>query len=62
MNVYDAIAGMPDEVRAKNLILLDEENRVVGLESIGSLVSRFPKFAGKTPEELVELGVTPTSG
>ena len=62
MNEYDWLAGLPPEVRAKNLILLDEENRVVGLESIGSLVSRFPKFAGKTPEELVELGVTPTSG
>jgi len=62
MNEYDWLAGMPPQVRAKNLILLDEENRVVGLESIGSLVSRFPKFAGKTPAELVELGVTPTSG
>ena len=62
MNEYDWLAGMPPEVRAKNLILLDESNNVVGLESIGSLVSRFPKFAGKTPAELVELGVTPTSG
>lgn len=62
MNEYDWLAGMPPEVRAKNLILLDEENRVVGLESIGSLVSRFPKFAGKTPAELAEIGVATTSG
>ena len=62
MNEYDWIAGMPEDVRAKNLILLDEANNVVGLESIGSLVSRFPKFAGKTPAELAEIGVTTTSG
>ena len=62
MNEYDWIAGMPEDVRATNLILLDEANNVVGLESIGSLVSRFPKFAGKTPAELAEIGVATTSG
>jgi hypothetical protein len=43
---------MPESVQSKPVILLDEASNVIGLESVQSLLTRFPKFAGKTPEEM----------
>ncbi len=51
-DVYDGLAGMPESVQEKPVILLDEGSNVVGLESVRSLLERFGKFAGKTPEEM----------
>jgi hypothetical protein len=46
---YDWMAGMPKDVLSKNVILLDDDSRVVGFESVGGLLSRFPKSAGEIP-------------
>lgn len=51
-DVYDGLVAMPDSVQDKPVILLDEASNVVGLESVRSLLTRFPKFAGRTAEEL----------
>jgi hypothetical protein len=59
--MYPILEGLPEEVKAKKVILLDDGSNVVGLETMGSLVARFPKFAGKTPEELASLGVDPNA-
>ena len=53
--VYDYLSGMPAEVRAKPLILLDDGSNVIGVESVDSLLQRYPKYAGKTPEELAQI-------
>ncbi len=45
--VYDSLAGLPPEVLAKPVILLDEGSNVVGLESLSSLLQRFPRTAGQ---------------
>jgi hypothetical protein len=42
-DVYDGLAAMPPEVLAKPVILLDDGSNVIGLESVGSLLQRFPK-------------------
>lgn len=39
---YAVLAGMPEEVLDRQVILLDEMFRVVGLDSVRSLISRFP--------------------
>lgn len=44
--VYDSLAAMPPEVLAKPVILLDEGSNVIGLESMASLLQRFPKPVG----------------
>ncbi len=54
-DVYDGLVAMPPSVMAKPVILLDKGGNVIGLESAGSLLTRFPKFAGKTPEELAAM-------
>ena len=51
-DVYDGLVAMPESVQSKPVILLDEASNVIGLESVQSLLTRFPKFAGKTPEEM----------
>ena len=45
--VYDSLAGLPAEVRAKPVILLDDGSNVVGIESLDSLLQRYPKTAGQ---------------
>lgn len=54
-DVYDALAAMPASVLDKPIILLDDGSNVVGLDSMRSLLQRFPKFAGKTPAELAAI-------
>lgn len=44
--VYDALASMDPAVLAKPVILLDEGSNVIGIESMGSLLQRFPKPVG----------------
>ena len=44
--VYDSLAGLPPEVLSKPVILLDEGSNVIGLESVASLLRRFPKPVG----------------
>jgi len=51
-DVYDGLAAMPDSVLDKPMILLNDTSDVIGLDSMRSLLQRYPKFAGKTPEEL----------
>ena len=46
-DVYDGLAGMPDSVQNKNVILLDDGSNVIGLESVRSLLQRFPKSVGQ---------------
>jgi hypothetical protein len=41
-DVYGYLAGMPDEVKRKPVILLDKGSNVIGLESVNSLLQRFP--------------------
>ncbi len=48
-DVYNYLADMPPEVRAKQLILLDFSNNVKGLETIDSLLARYPASAGLEP-------------
>jgi len=59
--MYPRFEELTDAVLAKKVILLDDGSNVVGIETFGSLISRFPKFAGKTPEELAALGVDPAA-
>jgi hypothetical protein len=42
-DVYDGLAALPDEVLDKQVILLDDGSNVKGLESLRSLLQRFPK-------------------
>jgi hypothetical protein len=51
-DMYDVLAAMPASVLDKPIILLDDYSNVIGLDSMRSLLQRFPKFAGKTPAEL----------
>ncbi|CAB4912664.1 MAG: hypothetical protein F2923_08340 [Actinobacteria bacterium] len=51
-DVYDGLAAMPASVLNKPMILLDEYSNVIGYETLGALLSKYPKFAGKTPDEL----------
>jgi hypothetical protein len=44
-DVYDSLAAMPPEVLAKPVIILDDGSNVIGLESMVSLLQRFPKPA-----------------
>lgn len=44
-DVYDSLAAMPPEVLAKPVIILDDGSNVIGLESVASLLQRFPKPA-----------------
>jgi hypothetical protein len=53
--VYDYLSAMPQEVKDKPMILLDDGSNVIGLESVQSLLDRYPKYAGKTPEELAQI-------
>ncbi len=43
---YDALAGMPDSVQDRPVILLDDGSNVIGVESVRSLLARFPQSAG----------------
>jgi len=54
---YDSLASMPPEVLDKPMILLDDGSNVIGLDTMRSLLARFPKFAGKTPAELAAINV-----
>ena len=40
---YPVLSEMPDSVKARNIILLDEGSNVIGLESVQSLLDRFPQ-------------------
>ena len=53
--VYNGLVAMPDSVQDKPVILLDEGSNVIGLETVRSLLARFPQYAGKTPEELAAI-------
>ena len=44
---YAGLASMDPEVLAKPVILLDEGSNVIGVESMGSLLQRFPATAGQ---------------
>jgi hypothetical protein len=44
---YEALIGLDPEVLGKNVILLDEGSNVVGVETLSSLLERFPKTAGQ---------------
>ena len=46
LDAYPSFLNMPDSVRAKQLILLDVNNRVVGLASVQSLMDKYkPQWA-----------------
>jgi len=45
--VYGYLAGMPDEVLDRPVILLDDGSNVIGLESMRSLLARYPAEAGE---------------
>ena len=47
--VYGYLAGMPDSTLDKDIILLDDGSNVVGLESMRSLLNRFPAGAWSEP-------------
>lgn len=59
---YPVFEELPEKVKNKKVILLDDGSNVIGLETFGSLLSRYPKFAGLTAEELAALGVDPNAG
>ena len=44
-DVYDSLAGMPADVLAKPVILLDEGSNVIGLDSMAALLQRYPRTA-----------------
>ena len=46
---YDSLAAMPASVLDKPMILLDDGSNVIGLDTMRSLLMRFPRDAGKTP-------------
>ena len=48
--VYEALAGMPESVLNKPVILLDDGSNVIGVESVRSLLARFPQSAGDAPQ------------
>ena len=48
-DVYDSLAAMPSSVLDKPMILLDDGSNVIGLDTMRSLLSRFPRDAGQTP-------------
>jgi len=47
-DVYDSLAGMPASVLEKPVILLDEGSNVIGLDSMGALLQRYPRTASIT--------------
>ncbi|CAB4835961.1 unannotated protein [freshwater metagenome] len=47
---YDALSGMPDSVQDRPVILLDDGSNVIGVESVRSLLARFPQSAGDAPQ------------
>jgi len=49
--VYGYLAGMPREVLDRDVILLDDGSNVIGLESVGSLLSRYPADSVRRAEE-----------
>lgn len=53
--VYTQLQAMPDSVQDKPVILLDEGSNVVGLETVRTLLDRYPQYAGKTAEELAKI-------
>jgi len=46
--VYGYLAGMPDSVLDRPVILLDDGSNVTGLETMRSLLARYPAEAGET--------------
>ncbi|MCX6431884.1 MAG: hypothetical protein NTX29_03570 [Actinobacteria bacterium] len=48
--VYDSLAGMPESVQNKPVILLDDGSNVIGIETVRSLLARFPQSAGDAPQ------------
>ena len=54
-DVYDGLTAMPPAVQAKPVILLDEGGNVIGMDTVGNMLARFTKFAGKDPEERAKL-------
>jgi len=53
--VYTGLQAMPESVKNKPMILLDDGSNVIGLETLQSLLDRYPQYAGKTPEELAQI-------
>lgn len=41
--VYDSLASLPDDVLDRQIILLDDGSNVIGIETLRSLLARFPK-------------------
>ena len=54
VNVHGYLEGMPDAVLDRPVILLDDGSNVIGLESMRSLLDRYPAEAGLTPEEIAQ--------
>ena len=47
--VHQYLAEMPDEVRNRPVILLDDGSNVIGIETVQSLLLRYPANAGTSP-------------
>jgi hypothetical protein len=47
--VYGYLSEMPDSVLDRPVILLDDGSNVIGLESMRSLLARFPATAWSQP-------------
>jgi hypothetical protein len=41
---------MPDSVQDRPVILLDDGSNVIGVETVRSLLARFPQTAGDAPQ------------
>lgn len=46
--VYDGLASLPPEVLAKPVILLDDGSNVRGIETLGTLLQRYPKMIAES--------------
>lgn len=44
-DVYDGLAGLPDKVLDRRVIVLDDGRNVKDIETLRSLLSRYPKDA-----------------
>lgn len=47
-DVYDSLAGLPPEVLDRRVIILDDGSNVKGVETLRSLLARYPKDAART--------------
>jgi hypothetical protein len=47
-DVHGYLSQMPESVRQKPMILLDDGSNVIGLETVDSLLARYPASAGES--------------